>query len=46
MVGFVFLDMDRVEIIWARQYYGDKQTNHEAESFAIWSTLWCLYKFV
>ena len=36
MGGFVILDMDYKEFIWAEQYYGLGQTNNEAKSFAIW----------
>ena len=46
MGGFVILDMDGKEVIWAGHYYGPGWTNNEAKSFAIWDALQCLSKLV
>ena len=46
MEGFIILDVDGKEVIWAGQYYGPGWTNNEAESFAIRDTLQCLPKLV
>ena len=35
MGGFVILDTDGVEIVWAGRYYGARYTNNEAKSFAV-----------
>ena len=39
MGGFVILDVDSKEVIWVGQYYGPRQTNNEAKSFAIQDAL-------
>ena len=39
MGGFIILDMDSKEVVWAGQYYGPRQTKNEAESFAIQDAL-------
>ena len=39
MAGFMILEIDRVEIIWAGQYYGAGCTNNQAESFTVQDTL-------
>ena len=44
--GFVILDMDRLEIVWAGRYYDAGCTNDKAKSFALWDTLQCLNKFI
>ena len=44
--GFVILDMDGKEVVWAGQYYGPGWTNNKAESFAIQDALQCLSKLV
>ena len=46
MGGFVILDMDGKEVVWAGQYYGPGCTNNEAKSFTIQDTLQCLSKVV
>ena len=37
--GFMILDMDGMEVVRSRCYYGPGWTNNEAESFAIWDAL-------
>ena len=37
--GYIILDEDSVEIIWAGQYYGGGYTNNKAESFALYDAL-------
>ena len=39
MGGFMILDIDGKEVIWAGQYYGPGQTNNKAVSFAVQDTL-------
>ena len=46
MGGFVILDMDCKEVVWAGRYYGPGQTNNEAKSFAIQDALQCLSKLI
>ena len=46
MGGFLILDMDGKEVVWAGRYYGSGWTNNEAESFAVRDTLQCLSKLV
>ena len=46
MGGFMILDMDGKEVVWAGQSYGTRQTNNEAESFTVQDTLQCLSKLI
>ena len=46
MGGFVILDGDDKEIVYAGHCYGPGQTNNEVENFAMWDAVHCLQSLV